>query len=128
VKPGALGEHPAGEDPLLLARELDLVHFDEGRGVRGLRRRARIANARRHLQRAELHRLIDGNLQMGDAAGDLVEGGEDGDRVLDGVGVTGRARQRQGAGRDGRYQRPADKSPPIHGNPSALRHAAPLMA
>jgi hypothetical protein len=29
VKPGALGEHPAGEDALLLARELDLVHLDE---------------------------------------------------------------------------------------------------
>jgi hypothetical protein len=29
VKPGALGEHPAGEDPLLLAGELDLVHLDE---------------------------------------------------------------------------------------------------
>jgi len=29
VKPGALGEHPAGEDPLLLARQLDLVDLDE---------------------------------------------------------------------------------------------------
>jgi len=29
VKTGAFGEHPAGEDALLLARELDLVHLDE---------------------------------------------------------------------------------------------------
>jgi len=29
VKSGAFGEHPAGKDPLLLAVELDLVHFDE---------------------------------------------------------------------------------------------------
>jgi hypothetical protein len=29
VKAGALGEHPAREDPLLLAVELHLVHLDE---------------------------------------------------------------------------------------------------
>jgi len=29
VKAGALGEHPAGKDPLHLAGELHLVHLDE---------------------------------------------------------------------------------------------------
>jgi hypothetical protein len=29
VKAGALGEHPAGEDAVLLARELDLVDLHE---------------------------------------------------------------------------------------------------
>jgi hypothetical protein len=29
VKPRALGEHPPGEDAVLLARQRDLVHFDE---------------------------------------------------------------------------------------------------
>jgi hypothetical protein len=29
MKPGALGEHPSGKDPLLLAVELDLVHLDK---------------------------------------------------------------------------------------------------
>jgi len=29
VKPWALGEHPAGKDPLLLARQLNLVDLDE---------------------------------------------------------------------------------------------------
>jgi len=40
VKAGALGEHPAGEDPLHLARQLDLVDLDEGGGVGRLGRRA----------------------------------------------------------------------------------------
>jgi hypothetical protein len=29
VKPGAFGEHPAGEYALLLAGECDLIHLDE---------------------------------------------------------------------------------------------------
>jgi hypothetical protein len=86
VKAGALGEHPAGEDALDLAGELDLVHFHEGGGVRRLRRRAAVADARRHLQRAELHRLIDRDLQMRDPARHLVQRGEYRDRILDLVG------------------------------------------
>jgi hypothetical protein len=58
VKAGALGEHPAGEDPGLLARELDLVDLDEGRRIWRFSRRTRIADARRHLQRAEIDRLV----------------------------------------------------------------------
>jgi len=29
VKPGALSEHPPGEDPMLLAGELDFIDLDE---------------------------------------------------------------------------------------------------
>jgi hypothetical protein len=83
VKAGALGEHPAGEDALHLAGELHLVNLDEGCGVRGLGWRTAVADPRRHLERAELHRLVHGNLEMGDAARHLVECGEHRDRVLD---------------------------------------------
>ena len=75
VQTGARREHPAGEDALDLALQGDFVHFHECVGVRGLRRWARIANARRDLQRAELHRLVDGDVERNDAAGDLVEAG-----------------------------------------------------
>ena len=83
VKARALGEHPAGEDTLHLARQLHLVHLDEGCGVRRLGRRTRIANPRRHFQRAERDGLIDRTLEMGDAARYLVERGEHRDWVLD---------------------------------------------
>ena len=36
----------------------------------------RVADARRHLQRAELHGLVDRDIEGDDAAGDLVEAGE----------------------------------------------------
>jgi hypothetical protein len=87
VKPGALGEHPAGEDPLNLAGELDLVHFDKGGGMRRLGRGARVAHPRRHLEGAELDRLVNRNLKMRDSSCHLVECREDGDRVLDRVGM-----------------------------------------
>ena len=83
VKAGALGEHPAGEDTLHLARQLHLVHLDEGCGVRRLGRGTRIADTRRHFQRAERDGLIDRNFEMGDAARHLVERGEHRDWVLD---------------------------------------------
>ena len=50
--------------------------------LRRLGRRPRVAGARRHLQRAELHRLVDGDVERDDAAGDLVEPGEDRGRTL----------------------------------------------
>jgi hypothetical protein len=87
VKAWALREHPACENPLLLACQLDLVHLDEGRRVRRLGRRARIAHARRHLQRSELDGVIDLDLEMRNAPSDLVERGKHGDRILDRVGV-----------------------------------------
>jgi hypothetical protein len=100
VKAGAFGKHPAGKDSLHLARELHLVDLDEGCGVRLLGRRARIAGARRHFEGAEFDRLVDGDLEMGDAARDLVEGGEDRDRVLEDVGA-GRSRCEDGRERQG---------------------------
>jgi hypothetical protein len=87
VKAGAFGEHPAGEDALHLARQLHLVDLDEGRGVRRLGGWTGIANPGRHLERAELHRLVDGDLQMGDAPGDLVEGGKHRNRIFDDFGM-----------------------------------------
>ena len=92
VKAGAFGEHPAGEDALHLAGELDLVDLDKRRGVRLLRRRARVADPRRHFEGAKLDRVVDGNLETGDAPRDLIEGGEDRDRVPDDLGA-GRARR-----------------------------------
>jgi len=98
VKAGAIGEHPAGKDALDLSGELDLVNLDEGVGMRRLGWRPGIANPRRHFQRAELHRLIDRNLQMRDAPRYLVESGKYGDLVLDGVGKrSGYAKHRGGS-------------------------------
>jgi hypothetical protein len=89
VKPWALGEHPTREDPLFVAGERDLVHLNEGGRMRCLGGGTRIADPGRHFQRAELHGLIDRNFQMRNTAGHLVEGGEHGDGVLDGIGLTG---------------------------------------
>ena len=86
VKAGALGEHPAGEDALHLAGELGLIHLDEGVGMGRLGGGPRVAHPRRHLQRAELHGLIDRYLQMRDAARHLVQRGEHGNRILDLLG------------------------------------------
>ena len=76
VQSRARGEHPAGEDAAHLALQRHLVDLDEGVGVRRLGRRPRVAGARRHLQRAELHGLADRHVEVDDAAGDLVEAGE----------------------------------------------------
>jgi hypothetical protein len=87
VKAGTVGEHPAGKDALDITVELDLVDLDEGIGVRRLGGRPRIAHPRRHFESAELHRLIDRNFQMRNAPRHLVESGEDGDRILGGLGA-----------------------------------------
>jgi hypothetical protein len=100
VKAGAFGKHPAGKDSLHLAGKLHLVDLDEGCSMGLLSRRARIANPRRHFEGAEFDRLVDRNLEMGDAARDLVEGREDSDRVFEDVGRerarSEASRQRQG--------------------------------
>src|SRR5665213_3504808 len=83
MQAGAGREHPASEDAFDLALQRDLIHFDEGVGVRGLGWWPRIAHARRHLQRAELHRLVDGDIKRDDAAGDLIEAGEYRGRIGD---------------------------------------------
>ena len=89
VKAGAFGEHPAGEDALNLAAQLDLIDLDEGCGVRRLGRRARVAHSGRHFEGAELDRLVDGDLKMRDAPGHLVERREHRDRILDRLGMSG---------------------------------------
>jgi hypothetical protein len=86
VKARAFCKHPSRKDSLLLAGQLDLVDLDEGGRVRRLGRRTCIAYARGDLQRAELNGVIDLDLEMRDASGDLVERGKHGDRVLDRVG------------------------------------------
>jgi hypothetical protein len=105
VKPRAFGKHPTRENPLLAALELHLVHLDERGGVRRLRGRAAVADTRRHLQRAELDRLADGDLEMRDASRHLVEGGKHGNRVLDDLGLSETSRQRQGRRDDSRGKR-----------------------
>jgi len=81
VNAGALCEHPSGEDALFGFVELHLVHLDERRCDRLLRRRARVADPRRDFQPAEIHGLVDGDLQRLNARGDLVERGEHRDLV-----------------------------------------------
>ncbi|CAI2935061.1 protein of unknown function [Aminobacter niigataensis] len=83
VQARAFGEHPAGEDAPDLAVERDLVDFDERVRLRLLVLRPRIADTRRHLQCAELHGFIDIDVESDDAAGDLVDASELGDRILD---------------------------------------------
>ena len=89
VEARALGEHPAGEDALLLPIELYLVHLDEGGRLRLLLGRTRVADARRHLEGPELHGGVEGDLELGGAGGDLVQRREDGNGVLDAVGARG---------------------------------------
>ncbi len=51
---------------ILLSRVI-LVDLDEGIGLRRLRRGARVAGLRRDAQRAELHRLVDIDVERDDA-------------------------------------------------------------
>ncbi len=83
IEAGAVSEHPPGENPANFAIKGDFVNFDECVRLRRRRVRTRVAHARRKLQRAELHCLVDINVEGGDAAGDLIEAGEDGDRIGD---------------------------------------------
>lgn len=121
MKAGALGEHPAGENPQLLAGKRDLVHLHESCGMGRLRGRPGVADARRHFERAKIDRLVDGDLQMRDSARHLVQGGEDSDRVLDGLGLNDTRLCGHGQ-YDGRTGHASKECLPIHENPSALRH------
>jgi len=93
VKPRAFREHPACENTLHLSGQFHLVDLDEASGLRRFGRRTGVADARRHLQRPELDGLIDGDLEMGDAARHLVEGGKDRNGILDRLGLGGCRRQ-----------------------------------
>ena len=72
------------------AVELLFVDLDERRRLRLFGRRARIAGARRHPERAERHRFVELDLEFRNARRDLVERGKDGDMVFDSIGA-GRA-------------------------------------
>jgi hypothetical protein len=87
MKAWAFREHPAGEDALNLAGKLHLIDLHEGRSMGCLGRRTGVAHPWGHLERAEFHRLVDRDLEMRDAPGDLVERGELGDWILDDLGV-----------------------------------------
>ena len=114
MQAGARGEHPAGEDTLGLLLQSDLVHLDEGGGLRILGRRPGEANARRHLEGAELHGLVDGDVEGDDLAGDLVEAAEHCRRILDPLGLRGASRdcERQGAGNDKPQEPHREFNPP----------------
>jgi hypothetical protein len=88
VKAGALGKHPAGKDPLHLAGQLDLIHFNKRCRVRRFGRRSRVADPRRDLEGTEFHGLVHGDLEMGDATRHLVERREHSDRIFDRVGLS----------------------------------------
>jgi hypothetical protein len=127
VKSRALGEHPAGENPLHLACKLHLVDFDERRGMGRLGGRSRVANPRGHLERPELDRLVHGYLEMRDAPRHLVEGSEDRDGVLDrvGVGKLNRAAERHSQGNCKNETTRGNQT--VGGQTTPLDHAAHFM-
>ena len=76
VQAGARREHPAGEDPLHLALQRDLIDLDKGVGVGGFSRRPRVAGVGLDPQRAELDGFADVLVEIDDAPGNLVQAGE----------------------------------------------------
>jgi hypothetical protein len=126
VKAGALGEHPAGEDALHLAGELHLVDLDKGRRIGRLGRWARVAHPRRNLERAELDCLVDGNFEMGNAPGDLVERGEDRDWVLNDLGI-GDINRQTGGQRTDRYEQETRAHQPASAKTRPLHRTAHLL-
>jgi hypothetical protein len=127
VKAGTLGKHPAGEDALLLAGQLDLIDLDEGGGIWRFGRRTGVAHARRHLERAELDGLVDGDFEMRDAPRDLVEGGEHGRLILDLLGLRRPRRQPGSHGRSQQQQRKPGTGRLDHGHFHLLHDAAHLL-
>ena len=73
VQARTCSEHPAGEDPFDFALQSDLIDFDKGIRIGRFGRRPRVANARRHLERAKLHGFVDRDIERNDPSGDLVE-------------------------------------------------------
>jgi hypothetical protein len=127
VKAGAFRKHPAGEDPLHLPLEIDLVDLDEGGRVRRLGGGRRVAHPRRDLQRAELDRLIDRDLEMRDAPSDLIECGEHRDRVLDRIGIEG-VREKPHRRRKGdEKQETSRANHAVRGSVTSFDHAAHLL-
>jgi hypothetical protein len=127
VKPRAFGKHPTGENPLHLSGELDLVHLDKGGGMRRLGGRARVADPRRHFEGPEFDCLVDGDLEMRDASRHLVECCEDGDRVLDRVGICELGRRPQCHSQGNYKEKAAGGDQTLIGKATQLNHAAHFM-
>ena len=66
-----------GDEDLSFYKQGDFIDLDESVGVRGFRRRARVARLRFDAQRAELNGLAHVGFKLDDAAGDLVEARKD---------------------------------------------------
>ena len=134
VQARARGIHPAREDALVGLAGRDLIHLDEGVGLRRLGGRPGEAGPGGHLQRAELHRLAHPGLEGDDAAGDLVEPCEDRRAVADLVGLRHRPgcrerghghpdprQPRQAAHASGRDADPNLNHKPLHPGPCLPR-------
>ncbi len=76
VQTWACGEHPARKDAANFTLQRDFADLDKGIGRRRFGRGTRIADARHHLQRAELHGFAKRDFERDDPAGDLVEARE----------------------------------------------------
>jgi len=83
VEARAFGEHPPSEDAPDFSVEGDLVYLDEGIRLGLFGGRARVADARRHLESTELHGFIDIDVEGDDTAGDLVDASKLGNGVAD---------------------------------------------
>src|SRR5262249_30232958 len=86
IEARAVGEHPAGEDPLLFAVEQGFVDLDERGGLWRLGGRPRIAHARGDPQGTEGGGLIERHLEPRNLGRDLIERGKDGDGIVNALG------------------------------------------
>src|SRR4029079_2237269 len=129
VEARTLRKHPTGEDALLLAVELYLVHLDERRRLRLLFGRARVADARRDLELAELGGRVEWHFELGGARRHLVESGEDGDAVVDAIGVRAPGEKHARTGKRQRRHCPRVRSllPVSHSHRVALQLCASVL-
>jgi hypothetical protein len=81
VKARAVGESPAGENSLCRPIQQEFIDLDEGRGLRRLGGRVRVARPRRDPQRAEGHSLPHPDFKRRDPARDLVQGRKHRNRI-----------------------------------------------
>src|SRR5215813_14192038 len=89
--------------------------------------RARVADPRRHFEGAKFDCLVDGDLEMRDASRHLVECCEDGDRVLDRVGICKLGRRHQWHSQGNYKEKVAGGDQTLSGKSTHLNHAAHFM-
>ena len=87
VEAGAFGKHPAGEERLARVVRFHLIDSDEARGLRLLGDGARHAGIGLDDEAAEAAFLANRNFKSRGDAGDLVEAGEDGNRIGHALGM-----------------------------------------